>query len=463
LRGPLKGSITIVAPDRSCRYPIFIPAFASKSKGFLVISGSAARRSETPEPLPGAVSRQQDNFASASHRPSKTQAPLTILVVVPTLQSGAAEMGALELVRNLTFAGHKVIVLSSGGRLERDIATAGGEFVRADVASKNPIIMTRNATLIARIVRERRCDAIHAHGRAPAWSAYAAAKLTRVPFVTSWYKGFREQNAFKRIYNGVMARGDRIVAVSEQIAELVSDRYRVPWEKIAVIPASVDLQHFDPASISPARIDAIRRSFGVRPDDKVILIAGRILRRKGHHIVVRAAHRLKEMGCKDFVCVLVGEDHENSRYAGELWDQVLATDTADVVRLIGPVDDMPAAYMASMAVVSAATQEEGLQHTILEAQAMERPVIVSDLGAGPDIVLAPPSVPEDRMTGLRFAAGDDEALAATLIRLFSMPESWRRGIGQRGREWVSEHFNAPAVAEMTLKLYSDVVQSRKSL
>lgn len=426
-----------------------------------MISGSAARRPETPEPVADkAAPHQQDNFVISPHR--RSQSRLTILVIVPTLQSGAAEMGALELVRNLTLAGHAVIVLSNGGRLERDVIAAGGEFVRADVASKNPIVMTANATMIARLVRQRRCDVIHAHGRAPAWSAYVASKLTRVPFVTSWYKGFREQHIFKRIYNGVMARGDRIVAVSDQLAELVSERYNVPWERIAVIPASVDLQRFDPAVVSSERIDAIRRSFGVKADDKVILIAGRILRRKGHHIVVQAAHRLKEMGCKDFVCVLVGEDHERSRYAGELWDQVLTTDTADVVRLIGPVDDMPAAYMASMAVVSAATQEEGLQHTILEAQAMERPVIVSDLGAGPDIVLAPPSVPEDRMTGLRFAAGDHQALAATLVRLFSMPESWRKGIGQRGREWVADHFNAPAVAEMTLKLYSDVAQSRKN-
>lgn len=427
-----------------------------------MISGSAARRPEIPECHSGAATHhQQDNVANAA-RALRADVPLSILVVVPTLQSGAAEMGALELVRNLTLVGHKVIVMSSGGRLERSIAAAGAELIRANVASKNPVIIARNATMIARLVRQRRCDAIHVHGRAPAWSAYAAAKLTRVPLVTSWYKGFREQNALKRTYNRVMARGDRIVAVSDQLAELISERYDVPWEKIAVIPASVDLQRFDPASVSQQRIETIRRSFGVRPDDRVILIAGRILRRKGHHIVVRAAHRLKEMGCKDFVCVLVGEDHERSRYAGELWDQVLATDTADVVRLIGPVDDMPAAYMASMAVVSAATQEEGLQHTILEAQAMERPVIVSDLGAGPEIVLSPPSVPEDRMTGLRFAAGDDQALAATLIRLFSMPESWRRGIGQRGREWVAGHFNGPAVTEMTLKLYSDIAQLRKS-
>ncbi len=91
-----------------------------------------------------------------------------------------------------------------------------------------------------------------------------------------------------------------------------------------------------------------------------------------------------------------------------------------MVRLIGPVDDLPASYAVASVVVSAAVQQEGLQRAILEGQAMERPVIASDLGAGPDVVLAPPAVSEERMTGLRFSAGDDAALAAGLVRLFAM-------------------------------------------
>ncbi len=178
--------------------------------------------------------------------------------------------------------------------------------------------------------------------------------------------------------------------------------------------------------------------------------------------MVQAVHRLKEMGLKDFVCVFAGEDHGKSRYTGELWDLVLATKTADVIRMTGPVDDLPAAYAAASVVVSAATQDEGLQRTILEAQAMARPVIVSDLGAGPEVVLAPPSVSEDRMTGLRFSAGDDAALAAALIRLFSMPEAARRAIGARGRDWVTGHFDASAVADLTLKLYAEAVRGRKT-
>lgn len=417
-------------------------------------SGSAARislRSEPdPRPMP-AVDRQ--NVLSIN--------PLTILIVVPSLQAGAADRGVVDLVRILTNAGHHPIVLSPGGRLEGEVAKSGGEFIFADVASKNPFVMLRNAMTIARIVRARRCDVVHAHGRAPAWSAYLAARLTRVPFLTSWYKGFREQNSFKRFYNSVMARGDRIIAASDQIAELISDRYRIPWSRIDVIPTSIDIDRFDPRSVSHERADRLLRDWGVSRNTKVILVVGRMLRRKGHHLVVQAARRLKDMGLKDFVCVFVGEDDGHSHYGGELWDLVLSTQTADVVRMTGPIDDLPAAYSAATVVVSASTQPEGLQRAILEAQAMARPVVVSDLGAGPEVVLAPPAVPEDRMTGLRFSAGDAGALAAALIRLFSLPDSMRRTIGARGREWIIDHFNNSAVAELTLRCYAEVVQRRK--
>lgn len=381
--------------------------------------------------------------------------PLTALIVVPSLDAGAADIGVVELARILSSAGHRPIVLSRGGRLEHAVAAAGAEFIRADMASKNPIVILRHAAVIARLVSERHCDLIHAHGRAPAWSAYLAARLMRVPFLTSWYKGFREQNFFKHLYNSVMARGDRIIAVSDQIAELINERYGTSWSRIAVVPASVDAKRFDPAKVSPERVEVMRRAWGADSETKVILVAGRLIRRKGHHLIVQAIGRLKERGLKDFICIFTGENQHRTHYAGELWDLVLATNMADVVRLAGPTDDLPAAYAAATVVVSAATQPEGLQHAILEAQAMARPVIVSDLGAGPEVVLAPPAISEDRMTGLRFSAGDDGALAAALIRIFSMPDAARRAMGARGREWVLGHFNAPAVADLTLRLYAD--------
>ena len=124
--------------------------------------------------------------------------------------------------------------------------------------------------------------------------------------------------------------------------------------------------------------------------------------------------------------------------------------------MAAPVADMPAAYAAAAVVVSAAVQPEGLQRSIVEAQAMGRPVIVSDLGAGADVVLTAPAVPESRVTGLRYPAGDDGALAEALVRLFSMPEPTRRAIGARGHDWVSAHFEPALVAEQTLRLYAEI-------
>jgi len=429
----------------------------------VVIFQSPARRVPLEPRLDELASRPAlgpDQPQSAGTTTPATK-PLTVLIVAPSLHAGAADAGTVQLVRILAAGGHRPIVVASGGRMVPDIAAHGAEFIAMNVASKNPVVMLRNAIALAQLARERRCDVIHAHGRAPGWSAYYAARRAGVPFLTSWYKGFREQNMLKRLYNSVMARGDRVIAVSDQLADLIIDRHGTPWERIAVIPASIDVERFDPARVSPARIEAVRRAWGIRSDVKVILVAGRMLRRKGHHIVVQAVRRLKEMGAKDFICVFLGEQEGRTRYTGELWDLVLATSTTDVIRMAGPTEDMPAAYAAATVVVSAATQPEGLQRAILEAQAMAKPVIVSDLGAGPDVVLAPPAVSEDRMTGLRFSSGDAPALAAAVVRLFSLPEAARRAIGGRGRAWVVANFNALAVAGPTLALYAEVVEQRR--
>lgn len=409
-------------------------------------------------PVSGMPAAPEGDFARNDATPRRRSAanPIRILIVAPSLDGAAADAGAVELTRILGEAGHSAVVVSRAGRLAADVSAGSGEFVPLDVSSNNPFLLLRNAFVMRRIVRERQCDAIHALGRAGAWSAYAAARLAGIPFITSWYKGFREQNVFKRLYNGVMARGDRVVAVSEQLAQLVNDRYGTPWDKIAVVPCSIDLARFNPGRMSDERIEAVRRGWGVKRDTKVILVVGRILRRKGHDVAVKAVKRLKEMGLKDFLCVFVGEDRGRTHYTGELWDQVLSTGTMDVVRMAAPVTDMPAAYAAAAVVVSAAVQPEGVQRAILEAQAMARPVIVSDLAAGTDVVLTAPAVPEGRVAGLRFTAGSDAALAAALLRLFSIPEPTRAAMGARGRDWVLGHFDPATVAEQTLKLYAEV-------
>jgi glycosyltransferase involved in cell wall biosynthesis len=404
---------------------------------------------------------ERANFAGASAAPGApalARLPLTVMIAVPTLESGSADEGAVELAQTLTAAGHRALVVSCGGRLEGDLAACGAQLVRLDMASINPIVIGRNAFLLAQLIRQRHCGVVHALARAPGWSAYAASRMTGIPFVTTWYAGFRDQNLFKHAYNGVMARGEQVIAMSDQIADVIAERHRIVPDRIVVVPCHVDVTRFDPTTIAPERVEGVRAAWDVGPATRVIMVVGRILRRKGHHVVVRAARRLKDKGLRDFAFVLVGEDHGRSSYSGELWDLVMATRTADVIRVTGPAADEPAAYLASTAVVSAAIQLESPQRSLLEAMAMARPVIVSDLAAGSDTVLAPPAVTEDRMTGWRFRSGDDTELAATLVRMLSASESTRLAVGRRGRERVKSLFATPAAPDQMLAIYTEIAR-----
>jgi len=413
-------------------------------------------------PASAASNRSQPSLRDVARSDRGGDAPFSVLIVTPTLDGGASDAGAVELTRVLVQAGYRAIVVSQAGRLVADVTAAGARFVPLDVGTNNPVMMLLNAFTLTRLAREEQVKAIHVFGRSAAWSGRIAARLCGLPLLTSWFKGFREQNIFKHVYNGVMARGDRVLAASEQIAQLINDRYATSWDKIAVVPCSIDLERFDPARVSQERVDAMRHAWGVSRDTKVILITGRILRRKGHTLAVKAARRLKEMGLKDFLFVFVGEDRGRTHYTGELWDLALATGTMDVIRMAAPVADMPAAYAAAAVVASAAVQPEGAPRAILEAQAMGRPVIVSDLAAGPDVVLTAPSVPESRVAGLRFQSGDDAAFAAALLRLFAMPEPNRAMLGQRGRDWVLGHFDRDTVAGEILRIYRELGRSESA-
>jgi glycosyltransferase involved in cell wall biosynthesis len=401
-----------------------------------------------------------DTVGTAAALVAAPFSPLTVLIAVPTIEAGAADEGAIDLARMLGAAGHRAIVASRGGRLESELAACGGELVRLDTASRNPLTIARNAFVLKRLVTKRRCAVVHALARGPAWSAFVAARASGVPFVTSWYNGFREQNVFKRFYNSVMARGDRVIAISEPIADAITERHHAVADRLVVVPVEIDMTRFDPERMTPERIAAARAAWGVAPETRVIMVIGRILRRKGHHVIVRAARRLKDMGVRDFTFVFVGEDQGRSSYSGELWDLVLATKTSDVIRIKGPPADPSAAYAAATAAVSAAIQLEGLPRLLLEAMAMARPVIASDLAAGPEMILAPPAVAEDRMTGFRFASGDDGELAAALIRLLSAPEMVRRAIGRRAREHVMAHFTGTAAMPQILALYTEIARPR---
>src|SRR6056297_1675228 len=129
------------------------------------------------------------------------QRPLTILQVVPRLDTGGVERGTLEIVEAIVAAGGRALVATEGGQMVPRVERAGGEIFEMNVATKNPLSLWQNAGLLARLIREDRVDVVHARSRAPAWSACWAARRTRSAFVTTYHGTYSEDLPLKRLYN----------------------------------------------------------------------------------------------------------------------------------------------------------------------------------------------------------------------------------------------------------------------
>jgi hypothetical protein len=141
--------------------------------------------------------------------------------VLPTLVTGGVERGTVDVAAAIVKAGWRAVVVSQGGPMVRELERAGAQHIELPVASKNPFAMRANVARLADAIRATGADLVHARSRAPAWSARAAAKRMRVPFMTTFHGTYNSGNPLKRYYNSIMAKGVRVVAISQFIARHV--------------------------------------------------------------------------------------------------------------------------------------------------------------------------------------------------------------------------------------------------
>jgi glycosyltransferase involved in cell wall biosynthesis len=164
--------------------------------------------------------------------------PPAILQVLPRLVTGGVERGTVEMAQALAARGWHAVVASAGGPMAFEVERAGGTHVALPLASKNPLVMRANIARLERVIAQHRIDIVHARSRAPAWSAQAAARRAGVHFITTFHNAYHAQSWWKRRYNAVMARGERIIAISDFVARHIVETYGVPRERVTIIPTA---------------------------------------------------------------------------------------------------------------------------------------------------------------------------------------------------------------------------------
>lgn len=388
--------------------------------------------------------------------PSTETHPLagrTILQIIPELEAGGAERTAVDIAKGLTDAGARALVATEGGRLVAELQAKGGVWLPFPAASKNPFAMLFNIRKLARLCQQEGVELIHARSRAPAWVALGAARLLKLPFVTTYHGSYNSRSAVKTLYNSVMARGDVVIANSHYTAGLIQAKHPVAGDRVRVVNRGTNFSAFAPAAVGAERVQALRKAWGVEPHQRIVLLPGRLTNWKGQRVLIEAARLMRDGGDTDTAFVLAGDAQGRDGYVKELDVLIAKAGLEGRVKRVGHCSDMPAAMLSAAVVAVPSTDPEAFGRVAVEAQAMGTPVVVSDLGAVPETVLAPPQVQPGERTGWRVPPGDAPALAAGLNEALALRPSARDALARRARVHVERHFSLEAMVAETLDVY----------
>lgn len=379
-----------------------------------------------------------------------------ILQVIPALHSGGAEKTAIDVALAVREKGWNAVIASTGGRLVEKLEKSGAIHVTLPLESKNPLTIWQNARRLQSVIKKYNANIVHARSRAPAWSALLAARREKIPFVTTYHGAYNQTNRAKALYNSVMARGDVIIANSHWTSQLVEERYPQWRDRIVTIARGTDFSEFQRTKLSTERKQRLLDEWKIPKDTFVVLHLSRISPRKDQINVVAAA-KLLAKSHPNICYVLAGDHLGRETYHSKLMQEIASARLQNVVFVPGHCDDPPAALSLADVVLSTARSPETFGRVPVEASALEKPTIVTMLGAVGETVLAPPDVPPLARTGWKIGHSDPQALAGAIVEVQNLDSKQIQQIGLNGRAFVLDQFSLENMCEKTIQVYTSLL------
>ncbi|MEO6171041.1 MAG: glycosyltransferase [Lysobacter sp.] len=302
--------------------------------------------------------------------------PVTVLQLLPALESGGVERSTLEIAEALVNAGHRALVVSAGGRLVPRLQALGATHVTMDIGRKSLATLAQVRPL-RRLIEHERIDIVHVRSRLPAWIARFALTgipVTRRPYLVSTVHGLNSPSR----YSAVMARADRVICVSGCVRDYVRTHYpAVDPARLRVIPRGIDPAAFPPRPRPDpaARAWAAAQHPALAGDGPLLLLPGRGTRLKGHADALELLARLRADGSDARLWLPGARERGREAYIVEL-EAIAAQRGIDaVVAFTAPTDAIARAYAASDLVLQLSRKPEAFGRTVIEALAVGRPVL----------------------------------------------------------------------------------------
>ena len=381
-----------------------------------------------------------------------SQMPIKVLFIVPSLRRAGAETQVVNLVNRLDvnqFEKHLLVFEKELDLIDR---------LNRDYVRFHHVLRTRRwfdwnlVLMISRVINVENIDVLHCSSPFSAFWGWLASKLSvRKPPVivaihTTISRGLKEELQNRIVYQWILRRCDSIVFVCKQQMEYWRERYHFLESISDVIYNGVDTDCFEPnAFTDDGRL--FRQRYGIPSYATVLTCIAGFRPEKGQHLLVDAYALI---GNTNIFIVFAGDGQTRDK----IQDQVHAYGIGDQFRFVGEITDVRPVLAGTDLLILPSTAVETFSMAMLEALAMETPVLASNIGGMSEAVI-------EGKTGSLFRLGDIENLASK-INALAFDQSFLQEMGKNGRKLVVSQFREDQMVTAIADLLRRVAAGRST-
>ena len=379
---------------------------------------------------------------------------IKVLQVIPKLGYGGAETGCYDLAHYLPEKDCGSFIATSGGQLLKFVNKKKVRLIRLPVHSKNPFLIIMNAMILSILILVNNINIVHARSRAPAWSCYLACLVTGRNFITTFHGTYNFKSKIKKFYNSIMLKSKLTIAGSNFIFSHINENYSNYLgrkKKMRVIFRGINIEYYNKKNVSILKLESLKKEWEIYPSRFTILMPGRLTTWKGQEKFIEALNILVEdYNNQNFQAIILGSDQGRKVYKKKLINLIQRYRLNKKVKLIDHCKEMPLAYSVADAVVSASIEPEAFGRVSVEAQAMEKPIIASNIGGSKETIL-------NGKSGFLYKFDDPRELAKKLNIVIGLDQDALNSIGNEGRKNVSKKFDVESMCDSTLREYKKLL------
>jgi len=352
---------------------------------------------------------------------------MKVMQVVPRMDVGGVERGVVDLARYFNSKEVEIVVVSSGGRLIRELQARGIKHYRLRVDRKS-ILSFFEIRKLRKIIEKESIDIVHARSRVPAWISFFATRATSAQFITTAH-GLYSPHFFSR----VMGWGKFVICPSQTVAKYMVEQFKVPVEKIVIINRWVNLEKF---SFS---------DYKEKPRTHVVVAIGRLSPSKGYEYLIEAFRKLTRLNPYIHLHIIGEAKGKKSKYLTYLKSLISRYALNYNVKFLGYKSEIGTVLRGADLLVVPSVIEESFGRVVVEAFASGVPVVATKSGALTEII-------DDGIDGLLVPPRDSRTLQEAMSRVINNPDLAYQ-FTLRAKEKVDQHYTLSYCASKVKETY----------